>query len=155
MTIKDESGTLHKYKVISDLKEVTVKSWSVWKGSFRRPDRDIRYIAVDIIGKPGKKAMIQQLNYEGTEKILVYNDPSKSKWKTIPVANISYLSVEGFYISLNGGELFPMDGKLYNNGGFEKIFGNCEAVTSKFADSKDRNFKNFPNHLRTFLDSCN
>ena len=155
MKIKDQSGTIHKYKPIKDLKEVTVKSWSVWKGALRRPDRDIRYVTVDIIGKPGKKTMIQQLNYEGTDKIIVYNDPLKSKWKTIPVANITYLSVEGFYISLNGGGLFPIDGKLYKNGGFEKIFGNCEAVTSKFSTPKDRDFRNFRNHLKTFLDSCN
>ncbi len=154
MKLKDGSGTPHKYKVIRDLKEVTVKSWSVWKGAFRRPDRDIRYVRVDIIGKPGKKTMVQQLNYEGTDKILVYNDPLRSKWKTIPVANITYLSVDGFYVSLNGGELFPMNNKLYKDGGFEKIFGSCEAVTSRFSTPEDRNFKNFKNHLRTFLDSC-
>ncbi|HEX3018801.1 MAG TPA: hypothetical protein VHP36_00800 [Chitinispirillaceae bacterium] len=155
LKVKDESGTVHKYKPIKNLKEVTVKSWSVWKGALRRPDRDIRYVTIDIIGKPGKKTMVQQLNYEGTDKILIYNDPLKSKWKTIPVVGITYLSVAGFYISLNGGELFPIDSKTYKKGGFEKIFGNCEAVTSKFATPKDREFDNFRNHLRTFLDSCN
>lgn len=155
MKIKDESGTLHKYKPVKQIKEVTVKSWSPWKGAFRIPDRDIRYVAVDIIGKQGKKAIVQQLNYEGTDKILIYNDPMESKWKTIPIARITYLEVSGFYISLNGGELFPMNGKLYKKGGFEKIFGNCEAVTSKFSSPKDREFNNFRNHLKVFLESCN
>ncbi|MBN1761214.1 MAG: hypothetical protein JW863_23015 [Chitinispirillaceae bacterium] len=155
MKVKDEAGTLHKFKLPDDVKEITAKSFSLFKGGFRKPDRDIRYVTVDVIGKSGKKTMVQQLNYEGTDKVLVYNHPGESDWNTIPMTNISYLDVEGFYISLNGGELFEMTDKEYQKkGGFEKAFGSCEAVMQKYPSKKERDFDDFDKHLKTYLDEC-
>ena len=153
MKVKDEGETIHKFKLPDDVKEITAKSFSVFKGAFRKPDRDIRYVTVDVIGKPGKKTMVQQLNYEGTDKILVYNHPGESQWKTIPMTSISFLDVDAYYISLNGGELFEMTEKQYKKGGFEKLFGSCDEVMQKYPP-KERDFDDFDKHLRTFLDAC-
>ena len=155
MKVKDEAGTVHQYKLPADVKEITANSFSAFKGgSFRKPDRSMRYVTVDVIGKPGKKTMVQQLNYEGTDKILIYNHPGESEWNTIPFTNISYLDVEGYYISLNGGELFEMTEKLYKKGGFEKLFGSCDAVMKKYPSSKERDFDDFDKHVQTFLSEC-
>jgi hypothetical protein len=152
--VRDAAGTLHKFKLPADLKQITVYNYSALKGSgsFRKPDGAVIYLTVDYIGKSGKKVVVQQLNYEGTDKILLYNNPDESGWDTYPFTPIQYLEVEGYYISLNGGELFAMTDKEYEKkGGFEKLFGESKEMMAKYPTKKERDFEDFDEHLKMFL----
>jgi hypothetical protein len=154
MRVKDASGNVTKIDIDEQVKEIIVKDFNklLSLGSMHKADREIRYIVIDRLDKPGTKVVCQQLNYEGTDKMIVYNDPEECDWSNIPMTNITYLDVEGYYVSIAGAPLVEVIEKNYKKEMFSKLFGSCQSVNDKFGKKKD--IDDFDEAFSTFIKDC-
>lgn len=154
MKVEDETGKVTKIDIDEQVKEIIVKDYNklLSFGSMHKADREIRYIVMDRLDKPGTKVVCQQLNYEGTDKMVIYNDPEESEWKTIPVASITYLSVDGYYVSAANGPLAEVTKKNYKKEMFSKLFDACQSVKDKFGKKKD--IDDFDEAFTLFATDC-
>ncbi len=117
-----------------------------------KADREIRYIVVERLDKPGKKIVCQQLNYDATDKMIVYNSPNGSTWKSIPFVGIMYLDIDAYYISLAGAPLIDIIKSNYKNETFAKVFDSCQPVKDKFGTKID--IDDFDQAFTTFATDC-
>jgi hypothetical protein len=154
MKVKDASGKVTKIDIDEQVKEIIVKDFNklLSLGSMHKADREIRYIVIDRLDKPGTKVVCQQLNYDGTDKMIVYNDPEECEWSSIPMTGITYLDVEGYYISVAGAALTEVTKKNYKKELFSKLFGSCQSVNDKFGKKKD--IDDFDEAFTSFITDC-
>ena len=154
MKVKDATGKVTTIDLDEQAKEIIVKDFSKMRsiGSIHKADREIRYIVIDRLDKPGTKVVCQQLNYEGTDKMIVYNDPEECEWSSIPMTGITYLDVEGYYVSVAGGALVEVTKKNYKKEMFSKLFDSCQSVKDKFGKKKD--IDDFDEAFTAFITNC-
>jgi hypothetical protein len=152
--VKDASGKVTKIDIDEQVKEIIVKDFNklLSLGSMHKADREIRYIVIDRLDKPGTKVVCQQLNYDGTDKMIIYNDPEECDWSTIPMTSITYLDVEGYYVSVAGGALAEVTKKNYKKEMFGKLFGSCQSVNDKFGKKID--IDDFDKAFTSFITDC-
>lgn len=154
MRVKDASGNVTKIDIDEQVKEIIVKDFNklLSLGSMHKADREIRYIVIDRLDKPGTKVVCQQLNYDGTDKMIIYNDPEECDWSNIPMTSITYLDVGGYYVSVAGGALSEVTKKNYKKEMFSKLFGSCQSVNDKFGKKKD--IDDFDKAFTSFITDC-
>jgi hypothetical protein len=152
--VKDASGNVTKIDIDEQAKEIIVKDFNklLSLGSMHKADREIRYIVIDRLDKPGTKVVCQQLNYDGTDKMIIYNDPEECEWSSIPMTGITYLDVEGYYVSVGGAALVEVTKKNYKKEMFSKLFDACQSVKDKFGKKKD--IDDFDEAFTSFIIDC-